>query len=279
MSQEQSSTAQLKTARSVELDQFYTRADVAGRYMRQVLQRWPASGVLFVEPSAGAGAFLRPLLANKRQVRAMDIDPTTEDVECLDFLNTTEVFTGDHEAVVVVGNPPFGKNASMAVKFFNHAAQYADEIAFIVPRTFRKVSIQKRLHLNFHRTFDENVQPYAFLLNGCLHDVPCAWQIWTRHNTLRVPPQPPPVDHLISYTQPESATFAMRRVGFYAGKVSTDDIGSLSQSTHYFMNEMSAGVMDIMRHIEWTDVVAQTAGVRSLSKTEIAFKLHEAYYA
>ena len=277
MSQSPSNQDQIE--RSVELDQFYTRADVAERYLRQVLGRWPASGVLFVEPSAGSGAFLHPLLAHNRHVRAVDLDPTTENVECLDFLNTVDVFAGDHETVVVVGNPPFGKNACMAVKFFNHAANYADEIAFIVPRTFRKASIQKRLHLNFHRICDEDVQPYSFLLNGRPHDVPCAWQIWTRRDKLRLIPQPPPVDHLISYTKPESASFALRRVGFYAGRVCTDNIGALSKSTHYFMNEVTEGVMEIIRHIEWIDLVAQTAGVRSLSKPEIAFKLHEAYHA
>ena len=34
---------------------------------------------------------------------------------------------------LVVGNPPFGKISSIAIKFFNKSAEYADCIAFIIP--------------------------------------------------------------------------------------------------------------------------------------------------
>lgn len=263
----------------MELDQFYTHPELARSYIKQLLLRWPGFHVLFVEPAAGSGAFMRPLLASKRNVRAMDLDPQAEHIEAVDFLQTDRVLSGDHQAIVVVGNPPFGKNACMAVKFFNHAANYADEIAFIVPRSFRKRSIQKRLNLNFHLAADEDVKPYAFVLNGRPHDVPCAWQIWTRQNKLRIVPTPPKVDHLIQYTKPKQASFAMRRVGFYAGKISTSNILALSATTHYFIKDVTQGVIDIMRHIDWQDLASQTAGVRSLAKSDIAFRLHEAYHA
>lgn len=263
----------------MDLDQFYTQPELARSYIKEMLRRWPGSDVLFVEPSAGNGAFLRPLLASKRQVRAMDLEPQAEQIASMDFLQTDHVVTAHHQAIVVVGNPPFGKNASTAVKFFNHAASYADEIAFIVPRTFRKRSIQKRLNLNFHLVADKDVKPYAFLLNGRPHDVPCAWQIWTRKNRLRIVPKPPKVDHLIQYTEPEKASFAMRRVGFYAGKISTSHILALSVTTHYFIKDVTQGVIDIMRHIDWQAPASQTAGVRSLAKSDIAFRLYEAYHA
>ena len=48
-----------------------------------------------------------------------------------------------------LGNPPFGKNCSLAIKFFNKAAEFADLIAFIIPRTFKRISIQNKLNLNF----------------------------------------------------------------------------------------------------------------------------------
>ena len=71
----------------------------------------------------------------------------------------------------------------------------------------------------------------------------------------------------------------MRRVGFYTGRIVTQNISTLSRTTHYFMREVRSGVIDTLRSINWLDVTAQTAGVRSLSKREIAFRLSEIYNA
>lgn len=255
------------------LDQFYTHPDLAGTFAMEVSDRWRDPNVLFVEPSAGDGAFVRPLRRARRNVRAMDIAPEGRGIIQGDFLCQHDLFRGRHSKIVVVGNPPFGRNASLAVQFFNRAAMSADAIAFIVPRTFRKASLQLRLNSRFHLVEDQNVQPNAFLVDGCAHDVPCAWQIWERRLELRQMPNPPSVDHLIEYTDPAGANFAMRRVGFYAGRIIPEDFTNLSRSTHYFLREITRGVMDVMKDIEWVDIAAQTAGVRSLSKREIAIEL------
>lgn len=222
--------------------------------MSEVANRWKDPGVLFVEPSAGTGAFIKPLKNAGRKVKAIDIDPQAPGILRRDFLEITNIFSGNHSKIVVIGNPPFGKNACIAVRFFNRAADFADEIAFIVPRTFRKRSIQN-------------------LRLGEPHHVPCAWQVWNRRTVERTMPSPPSVDHLIDYTTPRFADFAMRRVGFYAGRVHTKNLRSLSQTTHYFLREKVCGVIEALRQVKWTDVASQTAGVRSLSKAEIAFKL------
>ena len=261
------------------LDQFYTRPELAEAYVAQVLDRWHDPDVLFVEPSAGTGSFVRPLLDAGRKVRAVDIDPKFPNVRRMDFLNGDGVFDGDHSAIITIGNPPFGKNACLAVQFFNRAARHSDEIAFIVPRTFRKMSLHKRLHGMFHLSEDEDVESQAFIRFGNPHDVPCAWQVWTGHDVERPRPVPPCVNHLIGYTTPSRASFAMRRVGFYAGRVITTNIRSLSETTHYFMREMAHGVVDVLRNVNWTEIAGQTAGVKSLSKAEVAFKLDEIYNA
>lgn len=259
------------------LDQFYTRPELAAAYIAGLLSRWPDPGVLFIEPSAGDGAFVGPLLDAGRKVRAIDIDPRSPGIARGDFLDDDSVFGGTHPAVVVVGNPPFGRNASLAVRFFNRAARHADEIAFIVPRTFRKASVQRRLHRRFHLTSDSQVGKNAFLRHGRPHDVPCAWQVWTRLGEERAIPDPPRVDHLIRYTTQREAQFAVRRVGFYAGRVVTGNLDSLSPSTHYFLRARADGVVETIRGIDWTGLAGQTAGARSLAKSEIAFKLNEAF--
>lgn len=268
-------TEKEEVARS--LGQFYTKPDLAAKYCEVILNRWKSAGVLFVEPSAGTGAFVAPIKKANRKYRAIDIEPKSSLVEKVNFLESNEVEEGKHDAIVVIGNPPFGKNSSLAIKFFNRAACFADEIAFILPRTFRKTSVHAKLHPNFHLVMDEEVGKNAFIYEGKEHDVPCCWQIWKRKSSKRLSTHVPSVDQLIEYTTPEKADFAMRRVGFYAGSIKTHQIDSLSESTHYFIKEKTKGVMQVLTNIDWVSITSQTAGARSLSKTELATVLGDAY--
>jgi len=49
------------------LDQFLTRPELARAYVQEVAKRWSDPDVLFVEPSAGTGAFVKPLLLAGRK--------------------------------------------------------------------------------------------------------------------------------------------------------------------------------------------------------------------
>ena len=128
-----------------ELDKFYTKDVVA----RQCIRFFESStGIDFatsesdiIEPSAGAGAFLDHLPTT---ALAYDLAPEDPRVQCQDFLDLNR-----DTPAIVIGNPPFGKASRLAVKFFNHAARFASHIAFIVPRTFEKASIQNRLDRSF----------------------------------------------------------------------------------------------------------------------------------
>lgn len=83
----------------------------------------------------------------------MDILPTKSGILHQDF------FTYEHSAttkkVIVIGNPPFGFKASLAVKFFNKAASFADYIAFILPASFMKDSVKNQLDLGFKLVFEK----------------------------------------------------------------------------------------------------------------------------
>lgn len=262
-----------------DLDQFYTCPVAARSYAESVMRRWPEPGVLFVEPSAGTGAFFLPVKEAGRKIRALDLVPGISGISRGDFLGSDHLFEGSHAATVVLGNPPFGRNSSLAVRFFNHAARYADEIAFILPRTFRKTGLHRRLHPQFHLTDDMDVGRNSFIRFGNVHDVPCVWQVWTRKTVERPDSPVPDVSHLMKYVTPETADFAIRRVGYYAGRVVTSGVCHLSRTTHYFVREMVDGVIDVLRDVDWSDIVSRTVGVRSLSKTEIAFMLERMYHA
>lgn len=258
---------------SANIDCFFTEPKLAEALVKVVLKkhRLP-EGCLFVEPSAGAGAFVRPLRKAGHKVLAVDLSPAAPGIRRADFLASSVIPAGRH--VVVIGNPPFGFAANLAIQFFNRAAERARVIAFIVPRTFRKASVQDRLDLNFHLAHDQDIPKLAFLKDGRPHDVPCAFQGWVRRPVMRERRAAPDISHLIRFTTPDKAHFGLRRVGGRAGEVlpGTDH----SASTTYFIRGVRPGIRRVLEELDWTTEREQTAGVRSVSKREVAWKLLEA---
>ena len=85
---------------------------------------------------------------------------------------------------LVIGNPPFGRVSSLAVRFFNKSAEFANVIAFIIPRTFKRVSIQNKLDLNFELVYNEDlpITPCCFTPKMTAK---CCFQIWVKRRTKR----------------------------------------------------------------------------------------------
>jgi len=164
------------SVRAEGLDKFYTRPDVAERLYRVVENMYDnhSDWTHIVEPSAGNGSFFDLLPLEKRS--GIDIAPEHPGVTKMDFFDYCPM-SNSEDKVLVIGNPPFGKVSSLAIRFFNHASKWATVIAFIVPRTFRRISIQNRLDPRFHLVHDEDVSttPCAFVPPM---SVKCCFQIW-----------------------------------------------------------------------------------------------------
>ena len=127
---------------SRKLDQFYTNPKYATEFMACVNERLDLkSADILLEPSAGSGSFYN--LLDKKKRLGLDIDPKLTEIQKQDFFKWKPK---SKSKIITIGNPPFGKNANLAVKFFNHAAKFSDAIAFVLPRTFRKASIVNRLN-------------------------------------------------------------------------------------------------------------------------------------
>ena len=144
------------------LDQHYTRPDIAMQLYGLVLEHVDEAAHLMFEPSAGKGAFSRLMPAGSI---AIDIAPAGPGIIRADFLG---IRPSSDRPIAVVGNPPFGRSSSMALRFFNHAARFANSISFILPRTFRKGPTENRLDRAFNLLREEPVPPNAFLLKGRL---------------------------------------------------------------------------------------------------------------
>lgn len=248
-------------------DQYYTKEEVARALYDQVVKRYDPEHYQMLEPSAGTGAFFKLMPYGSL---ACDIDPKYPGIIRADFLTCR---VESVRKVVTVGNPPFGRNSSSAVAFFNHAGAMSDVIAFVLPRTFRKQKLQNRLHSNFHLVYETVVPAHAFLFMGKPYNVPAVFQIWERRKDLRAL-------HILETTHPDfefttsdDADFAIQRVGARAGRIHHDFV--LSKNSHYFIRvtdrstQSTTCVESIMVLLNLTSAAGNVAGKPSLAKSEI----------
>jgi predicted RNA methylase len=177
-----STTAQIREA---GLDKFYTIPAIAEKCLNTIGEKYDwDKWDLVVEPSAGNGSFLSKIPTDKKI--GIDISPEHSDIIKQDFFDyqpsppsISSLSYPDVSNILVVGNPPFGRVSSLAVKFFNHSAMWCSVIAFIIPKTFRRVSLQNRLDTRFHLIYDEEIpsDPCSF---SPPMQVKCCFQIWEK---------------------------------------------------------------------------------------------------
>lgn len=130
-------------AASKKTDAFFTRPEVARRCWGIVQSYMDEEGIdsdlLFVEPSAGAGAFLDVLPPTRL---GMDIEPRRDDIVKQDFLQWQPAIG----AWCAVGNPPFGRQGARASQFIAHALwRGAEFAAFILPAVMSTCCGQRRV--------------------------------------------------------------------------------------------------------------------------------------
>ncbi len=212
------------------LDKFYTIPAISEKCLDVLgtLYTW-SDWDLVIEPSAGNGSFLTRIPTEKKI--GIDISPEHQDIIKQDFL--TYVPPSGADKILIVGNPPFGRVSSLAIKFFNHAAKFADVIAFIIPRTFRRVSVHNKLNAYFHLILDEEIP-----MEPCSFSPPmmakCCFQIWEKRSMKRPMIELStthddwdflgfgPKDEKGQPTPPEGADFAIRAYGGKCGDIVSD---------------------------------------------------------
>ena len=57
----------------------------------------------------------------------------------------------------IIGNPPFGRQSSLAIKFIKKSAEFCDSISFILPKSFKKDSLKKHFPLNLQSPRNWNI--------------------------------------------------------------------------------------------------------------------------
>lgn len=241
-------------------DQFYTKPEIAKYFVNKIIELNPETAeYLWVEPSAGSGAFLNCITYPKI---GLDIDPKSTDITEQDFLT----WTPPDEDIILFGNPPFGRQSALA-KSFIKKGHFAKIIAFILPRSFTKPSMFNVFDLEFHCVYSEDVPSNSFLLNDSEYDVPCVFQLWKKKNTPREVSQK--VNEIGFKYVKDNYDIAIRRVGVNAGKCYIEK-KTYSPQSHYFIKfDNEIDIIGISEKINCHTFPTNTVGPRSLSKTEI----------
>ena len=275
-----------KQVRDAGLDKFYTIPEISNKCINIIGTKYNwDTWDLVVEPSAGNGSFLTKIPTSKKI--GIDIEPEHTDIINKDFFDYEP--PSDIKNILVVGNPPFGRVSSLAIKFFNHAAEWCNVIAFIIPKTFRRVSLQNRLHKKFHLIYDEEIpsEPCSF---SPPMQVKCCFQIWekkdenrdivkltTKHDDWDFLSNGPP-DNSGQPTPPKGADFALLAYGGKCGSIVTKELDKLRpKSWHWVKAKISTPLLiERFRSLDYS-ISKDTARQNSIGRGELVKLYSESF--
>jgi predicted RNA methylase len=252
-----------------EFDQFYTNKETAKFCYMELENLIKLKDYFLFEPSAGTGSFSN--LFHKNSL-AIDIEPKHNNIIKIDFFNFDSKIL-ENKNVITIGNPPFGKNSNLAIKFFNKSSEFSEYIAFIIPKTFKKDSVQNKLNLNFHLIKEIEIPLNSFIFKEKEYSAPCIFQIWKKENIKRNKKEKKTETKYFLFTKKEEADIAIRRIGVLAGKVILD-LEKYKESSHYYLkikNKNQEKIYNTLKECykEFNEIAKNTAGNPSLSKTEL----------
>lgn len=247
------------------LDKFYTRPEIAKKCLRKLkLNKYDT----IIEPSAGNGSFSNQI----DNVIAFDSAPESATIKMQDWFAYIQERNTDNKTLVV-GNPPFGQQNSLAIAFINHAAMFADTIAFILPYSFMKESIQNKINKNFHLTHSSTLPKNSFMLNGEILDVPCVFQIWEYRIVKRKTSITPTIVGFEFVKKNGNPDFFLQRIGGNAGKFGTNWENKSEQSNYFIKAKVSLPEIEKDFNKLVFPQRDYSVGPRSISKKEILDEL------
>jgi len=248
-------------------DQYYTKSSVATVCIQDILQHLPVSvEYQWIEPSAGNGSFLKALPGHIQRL-GIDLDPKMDGVLKHDFLTWGP---SSETKRLFFGNPPFGKQGSLAKSFIQHSAKYAEVIAFILPKSFLKPSMSRAFPSKFHCILEKELPKDSFEVNSVAYDVPCVFQIWQKKSDDRLKPVSIKEAGFQYTKSSEDYHLAFRRVGARAGTCHLKGSGEFNAQTHYYLKlDTPAKSHVLLEAVNKHIFPSNTVGPRSLSKSEV----------
>lgn len=259
-----------------KLDKFYTCLEVANMCIAFADVN---DFNVVIEPSAGSGSFSDQL----KNCIALDLEPEGKGIIKRDFFEFVFERSGEHK-VLVIGNPPFGQQNKLAVDFINHAAGFADRVAFILPISFKKESIHRRINSQFSLVKELELPTNSFVLNGEPYGVKCVFQVWdkmafTRDTTVNK--KNLNENNLFTFVKKaDEPDFCIQRVGGNAGKASMDWQNKSEQSNYFIQLKKTINKNNITNIVDTLNNIVypgrdHAVGPRSLSKKEVNAEINK----
>jgi len=259
------------------IDKYYTKNDVVDLCIKLIKKYIKINNNdLIIEPSAGNGSFIKSIKMLTNNYIFYDLEPENneiikQDYLLFNFLELKEKYNNIH----IIGNPPFGRQSSLAIKFIKKSCEFCNTISFILPKSFRKESLKKTFPLNFHLIFETDLPDKSFLVNNIEHNVPCIFQIWEKKNNNRVIFEKLNPLNFIFVEKTKNPDISFRRVGVNAGKIDKN-IENKSIQSHYFIKFTNNKSTDdnIKQLSEIIFDFNNTVGPKSISKQELIHKFN-----
>lgn len=267
-----------KKVREMGLDKFYTKKNISKMCIDLVNKEYNLKIFdLIIEPSAGNGSFLEQI--KHKNIIGIDISPENDKIIKKDFLKYTP--DKKYKNILTIGNPPFGKISSLAIKFFNHASEWSNVIAFIIPKTFRRISVQNNLNLNFHLLKDIEIPNSPCSFEPPM-SVKCCFQIWIKKNKPRkeiildlthddwefIPFGPK--DDNGQPTPPKNVDFALRAYGGKCGEIFEKNLSELRPKSYHWIksNIDKKKLIERFKSLDYS-ISLNTARQNSIGKAEL----------
>lgn len=263
------------------IDKYYTKQSVVELcidYVKQYINI-DSKNDLIIEPSAGNGAFILGIKSLSSKFLFFDLKPENIEILEQDYLELDPIKIRqitDCKKIHVIGNPPFGRQSSLAIKFIKKSTTFADTISFILPKSFKKDSLKKSFSLVFHLIFQVDLPPNSFLVDSHEYDVPCVFQIWEKKVDMRLkqPILQPIYFKFVKQTQ--DPDISVRRIGVNAGIISQNTIDKSIESHYFIKFTNSKSVEDnIISLLGITYEFDNTVGPKSISKQELIEKFNQ----
>jgi predicted RNA methylase len=259
-------------------EQYYTPADLAERLMAEVEKLVPDFAKrTVIEPAGGTGAFIQAAQhLGVTDFLSFDIEPKHSLVKRADFLHQ-KIKAKD---ALTISNPPFGRNNSLSIPFFNKAAEHSEFICFIVPRSWRKWSVINRLDRRFHLVADHDILvDYVDESGERLSkrtSLSTCFQIWQRRSELRPLVKVQDLG-VIQKCDPVDADVALTIFGFGCGKVRTE-FERKPNSTVMFLRVLHPQALAALKSVDFNRFSKNTAYTEALALPEINYLLNEAIF-
>ena len=256
------------------IDKYYTSENIVEKCMKLVKTQIKINkDDLCIEPSAGNGSFIKSIKLLFNNYKFYDLEPDNVEIIKQDYLlfDYDKFIKTKYNKIHVIGNPPFGRQSSLAIKFIKKSVEYCDSISFILPKSFKKDSLKKPIDLNFHLKYEYDLPDNSFIVDNKSYNVPCVFQIWIKKKKCRQVAKKLVPNKYKFVKKEDNPDMSFRRVGVNAGNINKKNINDKSIQSHYFIkfsNTLTDETFNKILNINY-NCKDNTVGPKSISKQEL----------